>query len=120
MKSFGNLILMTLICLVIFWVFMALRPANAQSTQQEQTGTVLGHGTQEEYGEDRGKRMFECGDVIVDHAHVSDVEVYTIEISQWHRVSNSKTKTQFPVVTFNTKNGALTVNGKRCKNYVPK
>ena len=30
MKSFGNLILMTLICIVIFIVFMALRPANAQ------------------------------------------------------------------------------------------
>jgi hypothetical protein len=29
MKSFGNLILMTLICVVIFWVFMALRPAQA-------------------------------------------------------------------------------------------
>ena len=30
MKSFGNLILITLICIVIFWVFMALRPANAE------------------------------------------------------------------------------------------
>jgi hypothetical protein len=29
MKSFGNLILMTLICIIIFWVFMALRPAHA-------------------------------------------------------------------------------------------
>jgi len=29
MKSFGNLILMTLICIAIFIVFMALRPANA-------------------------------------------------------------------------------------------
>jgi hypothetical protein len=29
MKSFRNLILMTLICIVIFWVFMALRPADA-------------------------------------------------------------------------------------------
>ena len=29
MKSFGNLILMTVICLVIFWIFMALRPAHA-------------------------------------------------------------------------------------------
>jgi hypothetical protein len=31
MKSFGNLILMTLICIVIFWVFMALRPAQAEA-----------------------------------------------------------------------------------------
>jgi len=30
MKTYGNLILMTVICIVIFWVFMALRPANAQ------------------------------------------------------------------------------------------
>jgi hypothetical protein len=29
MKPFGNLILMTVICIVIFWVFMALRPAQA-------------------------------------------------------------------------------------------
>ena len=29
MKSFGNLILMALICIVIFWIFMALRPAQA-------------------------------------------------------------------------------------------
>jgi hypothetical protein len=32
MKTTGNLILMTTICVVIFWVFMALRPANAQCT----------------------------------------------------------------------------------------
>src|SRR6516225_12297417 len=32
MKTYGNLILMRAICLVIFWVFMALRPANAQCT----------------------------------------------------------------------------------------
>jgi len=29
MKTVGNLILMTVICIVLFWVFMALRPANA-------------------------------------------------------------------------------------------
>jgi hypothetical protein len=28
-KTAGNLILMTCICLIIFWVFMALRPAQA-------------------------------------------------------------------------------------------
>jgi hypothetical protein len=32
MKIIGNLILMTTICVMIFWVFMALRPANAQCT----------------------------------------------------------------------------------------
>ena len=32
MKTYGNLILMTAICIVIFWVFMVLRPANAQCT----------------------------------------------------------------------------------------
>src|SRR5262249_40459935 len=30
MKTYGNVILMTVICIVIFWVFMALRPASAQ------------------------------------------------------------------------------------------
>lgn len=31
MKTTGNLILMTTICVVIFWVFMAIRPAPAQT-----------------------------------------------------------------------------------------
>jgi hypothetical protein len=30
MKSTGNLILITLVCLIIFWVFMAIRPAAAK------------------------------------------------------------------------------------------
>jgi len=30
-KTAGNLILMTTICIVIFWIFMALRPANADT-----------------------------------------------------------------------------------------
>ena len=29
MQRFGNLILITTICVVIFWIFMALRPAQA-------------------------------------------------------------------------------------------
>ena len=29
MKPYGNVTLMTLICIVVFWVFMALRPAQA-------------------------------------------------------------------------------------------
>ena len=29
MKTYGNLILITVICIVIFWVFMALRPSRA-------------------------------------------------------------------------------------------
>jgi hypothetical protein len=29
MKTYGNVILMTVICIVVFWVFMALRPAPA-------------------------------------------------------------------------------------------
>ena len=38
-KTAGNIILMTLICLVIFWVFMALRPANAwQYSEEYQAG----------------------------------------------------------------------------------
>jgi hypothetical protein len=31
-STIGNLILMTLICVVIFWVFMAFRPARAGET----------------------------------------------------------------------------------------
>jgi hypothetical protein len=35
MKSFGNLILMTLTCVVIFWNFMAVRPAPAAELPEE-------------------------------------------------------------------------------------
>ena len=28
-KTYGNLVLIATICVVVFWVFMALRPANA-------------------------------------------------------------------------------------------
>ena len=38
MKTHGNVILMTAICIVIFWVFMALRPA--QATEIYQCGDV--------------------------------------------------------------------------------
>jgi len=31
MKTYGNVILITAISVVIFWVFMAIRPATAQS-----------------------------------------------------------------------------------------
>src|SRR5262245_13288351 len=34
-KTVGNLILMTLICAVIFWVFMALRPARADGAMPD-------------------------------------------------------------------------------------
>jgi hypothetical protein len=34
MKTYGNLILMPAICIVIFWVFMALLPANAAGCPQ--------------------------------------------------------------------------------------
>jgi len=44
MKTYGNLILMTVICIVIFWVFMALRPANAQCTyRMNDYGRFHGH-----------------------------------------------------------------------------
>jgi hypothetical protein len=35
MKPHGNVILMTVICIVIFWVFMTLRPAQAQTETEE-------------------------------------------------------------------------------------
>jgi hypothetical protein len=35
MKSFGNLILMAVICVVIFWIFMALRPAQADAVYDD-------------------------------------------------------------------------------------
>jgi hypothetical protein len=91
-------------------LFMALRPAHAGNT-------MLGQDVQtpEQYGEDRGDRLFECGDVLVDHQHISDVEVYTIEISAWHRQSLRSGKGPLPIVTFNSRNQTLTVNGKRCK-----
>jgi len=43
-KTIGNLILMTLVCVVIFIVFMALRPANAQCTyRMNDYGRFHGH-----------------------------------------------------------------------------
>jgi hypothetical protein len=41
MKPFGNLILMTVICIVIFWVFMALRPAHAVDQLYPMTSTQI-------------------------------------------------------------------------------
>jgi hypothetical protein len=38
MKITGNLILMTTICVIIFWVLMALRPAAAQSNAYARYG----------------------------------------------------------------------------------
>src|SRR6516165_8489779 len=53
LKSLGNLILMTLICLVIFWIFMALRPAKAATVLwPEVPPTVL---------------FTEPGGILVDH-----------------------------------------------------
>jgi hypothetical protein len=75
-------------------VFMALRPAQA-----------------DDVWEDMGVRMYECGDVLVDHVHLSDMEVYRIEISVEH-----KQKKPAPVVVFDAKKQNLMVNGKRCKD----
>jgi len=70
LKSLGNLILMTLICLVIFWIFMALRPAKAATVLwPEVPPTVL---------------FTEPGGILVDHvkrwidlaASGQDVEIY--------------------------------------------
>jgi hypothetical protein len=33
MKTYGNIVLMAATCIVIFWVFMALRPASAQDAR---------------------------------------------------------------------------------------
>ena len=43
MKTYGNLVLMATICVVIFWVFMALRPAPAQSTCPQCMGDGFPH-----------------------------------------------------------------------------
>ena len=41
MKTYGNLILMTVICIIIFWVFMALRPAHAADDDTFYLGTCI-------------------------------------------------------------------------------
>jgi hypothetical protein len=64
------------------------------TTETTHAQTMLGQDV-EEYGEDRGTRMFECGDVLVDHRHVSDVEIYTIEISAWHKQRVGTAKVRF-------------------------
>ena len=64
------------------------------------------------FGEEKGNRMFECGDVLVNHTHVTDVEVYTIQVSAWHKLRDRKGP--LPVVIFNSRNRTLTVNGVPC------
>jgi len=39
-KAAGNLILMATICIVIFWVFMALRPANAEEQTEKANSRI--------------------------------------------------------------------------------
>jgi hypothetical protein len=51
MKTYGNLILMTVICIVIFWLAMALRPAQAQAFDLAEKMPVGG--------------MMQCGDIKV-------------------------------------------------------
>jgi hypothetical protein len=43
MKTYGNVILMTVTCIVIFWVFMALRPASAMDIMPGDKGRWHGY-----------------------------------------------------------------------------
>src|SRR5262245_17046540 len=71
------------------------------------TGTANG---EDDVWKDLGRAMFDCKDVLVEHVHLSDQEVYRIEIAVDH-----KSRKRPPIVTFDAKNLTLTVNGKRCK-----
>ena len=41
-KSYGNVILIATMCVVVFWVFMALRPAHAQGFFAGPSGSCCG------------------------------------------------------------------------------
>jgi hypothetical protein len=66
MKTYGNLILMTVICIVIFWVFMALRPASAQDARRLPDGTWQMQNYGRNHGVLSGPGMPKC------NPHVSD------------------------------------------------
>jgi hypothetical protein len=83
-------------------LFLATGTAHAQTTEDYN-----------EFGEEKGDRIFECGDVLVNHTHVSDAEIYTIQISAWHKSRDRKGP--LPIVTFNSRDQTLTVNGERCQ-----
>jgi|SRR6516164_8575970 hypothetical protein len=48
--------------------------------------------------------------VTVTHDHVSDMEIYTIEVTAFHHRKKGKL-----IVTFDAEKEKLTVNGKNCK-----
>jgi len=59
-RTVGNLILVTLICVVIFWVFMALRPARAGETpvyglDGKYQGSVFDYGRTQTYTDRNGQ-----------------------------------------------------------------
>lgn len=73
MKSFGNLILITLIFIVIFWIFMALRPANAGTLALACKG-VTGLGMDE--NDPRPKSPISTGMIVnltAKTIHITDV-----------------------------------------------
>jgi hypothetical protein len=58
--------------------------------------------------EDLGTTLFDCKDVEVKHVHLSDSELYRIELSKMH-----KSRKRPPIITFDANNETLTVDGKR-------
>jgi len=76
-RTIGNLILMTLICVVIFWVFMALRPARA--AEDFDWGKPM--AATEPYGEcylDVRVRTDDKGQHLDVHASCSDYSDHTV------------------------------------------
>jgi hypothetical protein len=58
--------------------------------------------------------IIECGDAVLKNYHISDTELYRVELSVRHRTSPEPDKKRVPIVTFNAENQTLTVNGKTC------
>ena len=60
MRIVGNLILMATICIVIFWVFMALRPVHAEQRSTftdrngHSSGSSITHGNKTDFYDGRG------------------------------------------------------------------
>ena len=59
-KTYGNLVLIATICVAVFWVFMALRPAHAGQLQKDGTWAMSDNGRFHGYIPGRGALMPKC------------------------------------------------------------
>jgi hypothetical protein len=110
MKLYGNVILVTLICVVIFWIFVALRPAQATPKYKWQCGQYIvtlhasSAGSEEPYASIVFEPRFPGGDI-----HF-----------KWDRNNIPAKRVDEPDDWAIFTGGKAFLDGKRCKDYVPK